>query len=1072
MNSAGKKLRKMFLFSCGMILLLFVSAGLMFAQEAPPAHEPGQASSAGAQSGAVSAKQGKEIDSSISDKFDEGEETVNVIVLLKGYRNYVGKIKADDRAQMKKLQAEIHGKQAAVMKRLSAPKFKVKHRFENILGFSGNINKEGLRALTAMPEVAVVEEDKKVEAHLAQGIPLMNASSVQSAYDGTGVSIAVVDTGVDYTHAMLGGGGFPNAKVIGGRDLGDGDADPMDCQGHGTSVAGIAAGTLAAGPGDYIGGVAHNAKVYALKIVAGCGGSSSSSTIAAAWDWAVSHKNDDPANPILIINTSFGGGYYTAACDASNATLATSANNAVANGITLFTSSGNDGFADGISSPACVSNSISVGAVYDADIGSYNAWWVPCVDSVTQGDLVTCYSNSASFVDILGPSNNAYTTAVGGGYRTNFGGTSSASPYSAGAGAVLQNYAKSTTGAFSTPTDLKARLVATGDPVTDAKNGITKPRVNVGAAAVQIEQTPWKTNENGTLLTGYSWDYTMGYHFTPSKDGHITWLGGHFDGTKAVYLWNKGTGQILAKVLVTSTNGWGYATINPVAVKAGTTYTVAAYLAGSGGSYRYGIDTFPQTYGDIKIEGSTYAAGNTRPINNYIYAMYGQVDIGYVAAGEQTPWKTNENGTVATGINWNYTMGYHFTPKENGQITQLGGYFNGAKTVYLWNKASGALLASATVTSADNWQYRTIKPVTVTAGTTYTVAVFVDSSGGSYRHSIAAFPQSYGDITISGSTYLPGNGRPTNTVTNYMYGQVDVAFMPFSGQTPWETNENGTVGKDIGWDYTMGYHFTPRKSGVITWLGGYYNGAKTVSLWNKGTGALLATAEITSANGWTYANIDPVAVTAGTTYTVAAYMAGSGASYRSGIASLPQTYGDITITGSTYVFGNGQPVNTITTVMYGQVDVGFVPDSEQTPWETHANGTLTTDIAWNYTMGYHFTPARDGTIARLGGLFNGTKVVYLWNKDTATQLATATVTSANDWSYASIAPVAVTAGTTYTVAVSLAGSGGSYRVVTNTFPQTYEDITITGSTYLPGSGQPVNTITNYMYGQVDVGFAP
>lgn len=1010
------------------------------------------------------------VQSAVVDRLNRGEETVDVIVLLKGYKEYVGKIKADKPAEMKKFQAEIRPRQDAVLKRLSRSQFTPKHRFDNILGFAGTVSRDGLEALAAMQEVESIEEDQKVEAHLAQGIPLMNGSHVRSSYDGAGVSIAITDTGIDYTHPMLGGAAFPNAKVIGGYDFGDSDADPMDCQGHGTSVAGIAAGTAAAGPGDYIGGVAPNARLYALKIVAGCSGSSAFSTIAAAWDWAVSHKNDDPANPILAINTSFGGGYYTAACDASIPTIAAAANNAAANGITLFSSSGNDGFSDGMGAPACVSNSLSVGAVYDANIGS--RYWSPCTDLMTAPDQVTCYSNSANFLNILAPSNDAYTTAVGGGYRTNFGGTSAASPYSAGAGAVLQSYAKKTAGHYYSAAELRARLISTGDPVIDPKNGITKPRVNIGVAAVQLEQTPWKTNENGTVATDVAWNYTMGYHFTPVKDGHIRWLGGYFNGTKTVSLWNKATGALLASAVVTSSNGWGYTAIKAVPVTAGTTYTVAVYLGGSGGSYRYNIAPLPDTYGDVTINGSTYIAGNARPTNTYTTYMFGQADFGYVPASVQTPWLTNENGTLVTDIAWDYTMGYNFTPRKDGQITRLSGYFNGAKTVSLWNKATGELLAQQNVTSSNNWSSVDIDPVLLNAGVTYTVAVYLGGSGGSYRSGIAAFPQTYGDITIEGSAWLFGNGRPTNNYASIMYGQVDVGFSAFSGQTPWKRNENGTLVTDIAWDYTMGYHFTPKRSGTITWLGGYFNGTKTVYLWNKSTGALLAQATVSSANGWGYANIDPVRVTAGTTYTVAVYLAGSGGSYRYSITALPQTYGDITIEGTTWLVGNGRPTIDYAYNMYGQMDIGFVPDSSQTPWMNNENGTLVTDIAWDYTMGYHFIPARNGTISRLGGYFNGAKTVSLWDTATGTLLAQAPVTSSNAWSYVGISPVSVTAGTTYTVAVYLGGGGGSYRYGISTFPQTYEDVTITGSTWLSGNGRPTNTITTYMYGQVDVEFEP
>jgi subtilisin family serine protease len=427
----------------------------------------------------------KVIDEKILNEFNKGEPYVNIIVLLLGYQNYEGLVIADKAMQKVSVQSEIRAKQNSVLNQLDSSHFQLKHLFDNILGFSGRVTQAGLDYLVSLPEVAVIEEDKIAVALSSQGIPLMNASTVRSSYDGSGVSVAIVDTGIDYTHSKLGGGGFPNSKVIGGFDFGDSDTNPMDCQGHGTSVAGIAAGTLSSGPGDYVGGVAHNSKLYALKIVTGCSIYASFSTIAAAWDWAVSHKNDDPNNPILVINTSFGGDMYTSACDSLQVALATAANNAVANGITLFSASGNNGYTNAINAPACVSNSLSVGAVYDANIGGWIFPDVPCTDSSTDADQVTCYSNSANFLDILAPSHFAYTTAVGGGYTSTapgFGGTSAASPYAAGAAAILQSYAKTTTGFYYTPTDVKSRLVNSGDPITDSKNGITKPRVNLGNA--------------------------------------------------------------------------------------------------------------------------------------------------------------------------------------------------------------------------------------------------------------------------------------------------------------------------------------------------------------------------------------------------------------------------------------------------------------------------------------------------------------------------------------------------------------------------------------------------------------
>lgn len=145
------------------------------------------------------------------------------------------------------------------------------------------------------------------------------------------------------------------------------------------------------------------------------------------------------------------------------------------------------------------------------------------------------------------------------------------------------------------------------------------------------------------------------------------------------------------------------------------------------------------------------------------------------------PWQDNANGSQVLNISWNYAMGYHFTPQTSGQVTALGGFFNGNKTVKLFNKTTGALLAQANVSAANTWGYTNITPVNVQAGTTYTVAVYLAGSGGSYRTGIQEFPRTYGDIRIEGSTFIHtgtnANARPTNNVTIRMYGQADIRFV-------------------------------------------------------------------------------------------------------------------------------------------------------------------------------------------------------------------------------------------------------------------------------------------------------
>jgi len=113
--------------------------------------------------------------------------------------------------------------------------------------------------------------------------------------DGTGAVVAVIDTGVDYTHPDLGGGFGPNYKVIGGYDFGDNDSDPMDVNGHGTHVAGIAAAD------GKVKGVAPKAKILAYKIVSGDSGSASSENIIAGIERAVK-------DGATAANLSFGSG--------------------------------------------------------------------------------------------------------------------------------------------------------------------------------------------------------------------------------------------------------------------------------------------------------------------------------------------------------------------------------------------------------------------------------------------------------------------------------------------------------------------------------------------------------------------------------------------------------------------------------------------------------------------------------------------------------------------------------------------------------------------------------------------
>lgn len=217
--------------------------------------------------------------------------------------------------------------------------------------------------------------------------------------------------------------------------------------------------------------------------------------------------------------------------------------------------------------------------------------------------------------------------------------------------------------------------------------------------------------------------------------------------------------------------------------------------------------------------------------NNVSISQIINVDVSNVSTTiPQTPWQSNEVGTLYTNIAWNYTMGYHFTPQKNGQITKLGGFFNGPKNVYLWNKSTGALLAQASVSSSNSWNYTSIAPVNVLAGVTYTVAAEIGGSGGSYRNGVTpTFPQTYGDITIEATTYIGGSGRPINSVISTMYGQADIEFVPDGSVS---TNEPPIA--DAGSDKTVSIGESVSFSGAGS---NDPDGSIVSYAWNFGDGA-------------------------------------------------------------------------------------------------------------------------------------------------------------------------------------------------------------------------------------------
>ncbi|MEK8019355.1 MAG: S8 family serine peptidase [Candidatus Parabeggiatoa sp.] len=352
----------------------------------------------------------------------------------------------------------------------------------------GNVDSGTLSKIRGISQVTSVELDTLVPPILAQSVPLIGANNAwDMGYSGQGQAVAVLDTGVDSAHPAFSGGKVVSEACYSsnyarrgattvcpnGSEEQTGLGAGVACTGvdnceHGTHVAGIVAGN-----GGGIQGVAKNANIIAVQVF------SRIDTLASCDPRPVPDPRNVPCvlsytsdqirglervlalhrsgTTIASVNMSLGGGKYAASCDGDNLAIKAAIDNLRAVGIATLIASGNKGYTDAISSPACISSAISVGAT-------------------DKSDKVASYSNSAAILDLLAPGSNIRSSIPGGGTAF-ISGTSMATPHVAGAWAILK-------GAEPTATvdQILNNLIQTGTPIRDLRNGITKPRMMVVAA--------------------------------------------------------------------------------------------------------------------------------------------------------------------------------------------------------------------------------------------------------------------------------------------------------------------------------------------------------------------------------------------------------------------------------------------------------------------------------------------------------------------------------------------------------------------------------------------------------------
>ncbi|MEM7353985.1 MAG: S8 family serine peptidase [Acidobacteriota bacterium] len=413
------------------------------------------------------------------------------------------------------LMADIADLQEGVLlsmaSKASGDDFHVWNLYQSTYGFSAYADAASIRELAGHADVAFIQELPLYVKMDAQAHAITNADNAHSGgTTGSGVTIAIIDDGIDHDHAAFGGqSAWPNSKILGGRDFADNDNNPrIDCtnQSHGTAVTGVAVGD-----GGGIVGSAPDAKAVFLKIQSAsiCGQNGLDGDIPGAIDWAVTNRNNfSPA--IKIISMSLGTTTtFTNPCSSiAEASALAAARSA---GMVTLVASGNGAVSNGISSPACHPDAVSVGATYDANIGGAN--FGLCNDTSTFADKITCYSNSDTFLDILAPAHCATTAQSGGGTNTCFGGTSSATPYAAGITALI----------FETNSGLSRNAAVTaleaGTNITDSRNGVTAPRVDALASIAAAGGGGGGGNCNGSNCI--DWDVTTTSSFA-NQDNSAT----------------------------------------------------------------------------------------------------------------------------------------------------------------------------------------------------------------------------------------------------------------------------------------------------------------------------------------------------------------------------------------------------------------------------------------------------------------------------------------------------------------------------------------------------------------------
>ena len=310
-------------------------------------------------------------------------------------------------------------------------------------------------------------------------------AAAAAGYTGKGVGVAIIDTGVVPVPGLTSG------NVANGPDLSlESQVATLvrrDTYGHGTHLAGIISGRDAAG-GTFQ-GVAPDAKLLSIKVGA-ANGAVDVTQVMAAIDWVVAHRNDDRANPIKVLNLSYG---TDSTQSWAISPLSEAVENAQRAGISVIVASGNTG--GNILNPGSSPYILTVGATDPrgttnpaddtaATFSSKGTSQDDAPDVMAPGRSIVSLRNPGSYADVK------YSSARVGDRYFKGSGTSQAAAVVSGATAVLLQKHPTLS-----PTQVMCYLRASGTPVA----GSYAPQINLQKA---ISLTLTSCGQSGTTITG------------------------------------------------------------------------------------------------------------------------------------------------------------------------------------------------------------------------------------------------------------------------------------------------------------------------------------------------------------------------------------------------------------------------------------------------------------------------------------------------------------------------------------------------------------------------------------------